>query len=261
MDLSPMLLLWCWLVVALAGCSAGGARMPVEGPARATASQMTGDAQVRIAGASAVYRGEMTQEGLDMLKKLADSEVLDTLVVDSAGGEIVVGMDFGNWVIERQLNVVVDGVCLSSCANYIFTAGRKKSILPGSVVAWHGSARQPGLLDQMHATAEKGIKARKLPPGKEAEELVRVRQANVDYLTDAIVKQGEFFHRVGVDEYVTRIGNEVYGLPGFYYLSVEDMVRFGIRDVTAPDDYTRVDLSAMRRRTGFAIQYLKLPSP
>jgi len=45
------------------------------------------------------------------------------------------------------------------------------------------------------------VKARKLPPGKEAEELVRARQANVGYLTGAIMKQGEFFHRVGVDEY------------------------------------------------------------
>lgn len=261
MDVCPMLRFWCLLVLASAGCSADGARSPAENPPEVEAGQSTAGARVRIIGASMEYRGEMTEEGLATLKRLAYGQAIDTLVVDSAGGEIVVGMDFGNWVVERQLNVVVDGVCLSSCANYVFTAGSKKSILPGSVVAWHGSAKQPGLLDQMHAMIEKDVKARRLPPGKEAEELVRARQKNVDYLTGAIVKQGEFFHRVGVDEYVTRIGNEVYGLPGFYYLSVEDMARFGIRDVTAPDNYAQMDLSALRRRTGHAIRYLKLPSP
>jgi hypothetical protein len=61
-----------------------------------------------------------------------------------------------------------------------------------------------------------------------------------------------------VDEYVTRIGNEVYGLRGFYYLSVEDMARFGIRDVSAPEDYTRMDLAALEKRSGRRISYLKL---
>lgn len=259
MDSSSRLRFWCWLLIVLAGCSGGGARSLIEGAGKPGAGQASGEAQVQIAGTSAVYRGEMTEEGLAALKKLAQGQAIDTLLVDSAGGEIVVGMDFGYWVIERQLNVVVDGICLSSCANYVFAAGRKKSILHGSVVAWHGSARQPGLLDQMHEVAERNVKARKLPPGKEAEELVRARQANVDYLTGAIVKQGEFFHRVGVDEYVTRIGNEVHGLPGFYYLSVEDMARFGIRDVAAPEDYARMDLSALQKRTGYQIRYLKLP--
>jgi len=223
--------------------------------------QVSRDVSVQLAGASAVYRGEITEEGFATLRKLTQGRAIDTLVVDSAGGEIVIGMDFGYWLLERGLDVTVDGVCLSSCANYVFTAGRSKTILPGSVVGWHGSAEQPGLLDQMHAEAERTVRAKRLPPGKEAEELVRVRQANVDYLTGAILKQGEFFHRVGVDEYITRIGNEVYGLPGFYYLSVQDMARFGIKDVSAPQDYGRMDLEALRKRTGFRVRYLKLGNP
>jgi hypothetical protein len=250
--------LWWILLFALAGCTAGGGRSTMDNAGRSETAQVSGGVSVQIDGAAIAYRGELTEQGFATLQKLAQGRTIDALVVDSAGGEIVTGMDFGYWVLARQLSVVVDGVCLSSCANYVFTAGRKKSILPGSVVAWHGSAEQPGLLDQMHAEAQKAVKARKLPPGKEAEELVRVRQANVDYLTGAILKQGEFFHRVGVDEYVTRIGNEVYGLRGFYYLSVEDMARFGIRDVSAPEDYTRMDLAALEKRSGRRISYLKL---
>jgi hypothetical protein len=250
--------LWWILLFVVAACSGGSARSTVPSAGKAEAGQPSAEVSVRIDGASAVYRGELTAEGLDTLKRLATGRAVGTLVVDSAGGEILAGMDFGYWMLERQLDIVVDGVCLGSCANYLFAAGRRKTILPGSVVAWHGSAEQPGLLDQMHATAEEAIKAKKLPPGKEAEERIRMRQANVDYLTGAILKQGKFFHRVGVDGYIARVGNEVYGLPGFYYLSVEDMARFGIRNVSAPEDYTRMDLAALEKRTGHQIRYLKL---
>jgi hypothetical protein len=251
---------WCLVLIALAGCG-GGARTVLESAGKPETVQVSKDVSIRLSGGSVVYQGELTEEGLASLRKLTEGRAIDTLVVNSAGGEIVTGMDFGYWALERGLDVTVDGVCLSSCANYVFTAGRHKTILPGSVVGWHGSAEQAGLLDQMHLEAEKGVRAKKLPPGREAEELVRVRQANVDYLTGAILKQGEFFHRVGVDEYVTRIGNEIYGLPGFYYLSVEDMARFGIRNVSAPEDYARMDLDALRSRTGYRITYLKLRNP
>lgn len=252
---------WCLALIALAACSSSGGRSVLESAGKPEMVQVSRDVSLQLSGASVVYRGELTEDGLAALRKLAQGRTIDTLVVDSGGGEIVTGMDFGYWALERGLNVMVDGVCLSSCANYVFTAGRSKTILPGSVVGWHGSAEQPGLLDQMHVEAEKAVRAKKLPPGKEAEELVRVRQANVDYLTGAILKQGEFFHRVGVDEYITRIGNEIYGLSGFYYLSVEDMARFGISNVNAPEDYTRMDLEALRKRTGYRVSYLKLRGP
>ena len=41
---------------------------------------------------------------------------------------------------EAEVDVVVDGVCLSSCANYLFTAGRHKTIRNG-VVGFHGNTR------------------------------------------------------------------------------------------------------------------------
>ena len=162
-------------------------------------------------------------------------------------------MDFGIWVVDGNLDVVVDHSCLSSCANYVFTAGRNKSILPGAVVAWHGSAKQPGLLDQLHAIVEEQIDAHELSPRARKRELRRAKRANVKYLTDAIYKQDQFFYRLGVDEYVTRIGNEKYGVRGFFYLSVEDMAAFGIDNVTAPEDYTQMAPRALARRIGYPV--------
>lgn len=64
------------------------------------------------------------------------------MVISSGGGEINAGMKMGYWVFDNQIDVVVNGMCMSSCANYIFPAGHRKIINNGSIVAWHGSALQ-----------------------------------------------------------------------------------------------------------------------
>ena len=81
--------------------------------------------RVERSGETVVYRGRLTEQGLDALRNAGDDPQVTTLLIESSGGEIVVGMDFGNWVVERELNLVIDYACLSSCANYVFTAGRQ----------------------------------------------------------------------------------------------------------------------------------------
>lgn len=88
------------------------------------------------------YAGQLTPEGLSRLKALTDQKKIKSLTIKSGGGEISIGIDFGDWVFDHQLDVIVEQGCFSSCANYVFPAGRKKTILPGAVVAWHGSALQ-----------------------------------------------------------------------------------------------------------------------
>ena len=48
----------------------------------------------------------------------------------------------GEWVFDHQLDVIVDELCFSSCANYIFTAGKNKIIGKDAIVGWHGSEQQ-----------------------------------------------------------------------------------------------------------------------
>jgi hypothetical protein len=64
-----------------------------------------------------------------------------TLVLDSGGGLTTDGLEMGRLIHTRGLDVVVDGLCASSCANYLFTAGRHKTVLPGSYVGFHGDPR------------------------------------------------------------------------------------------------------------------------
>ncbi|HUU71238.1 MAG TPA: hypothetical protein VMW70_01330 [Burkholderiales bacterium] len=209
-------------------------------------------------GTAVIYRGSLTENGLAALQRTGNDPNVNTLVIESTGGEIVVGMDFGIWVINSNLDVVVDHSCLSSCANYVFTAGRNKAILPGAVVAWHGSAKQPGLLEHLHAIVEQQIDASELSPRARKRELKQAQKANIRYLTNAIYKQDQFFYRLGIDEYVTRVGNEKYGVRGFFYLSVPDMAAFGIENVSAPDDYAEMEPRALTRRVGFPVTLVRL---
>ena len=216
------------------------------------------DITVQRNGDTVIYRGTLTEDGLDAMREAGLGLPVTTLLIDSAGGEIVIGMEFGAWVLERELDVVVDRACLSSCANYVFTAARNKEIQPGAVVAWHGSAKQPGLLEMLHTAVEQGIDAKSLSQRERSKEIARARRANVEYLTAAIYKQDAFFYRVGVDEYVTRIGNDKYNVRGFFYLSVVDMASFGIDNVTAPEGYAHMEPHALARRVGFPVSLVKL---
>ena len=69
---------------------------------------------------------------------LAAYPQIDTVRIDSYGGNIEVAMDMAGLIRQRKMRMVVDGRCLSACANYLFPAAAKKTVLPGSVVAIHG---------------------------------------------------------------------------------------------------------------------------
>lgn len=54
------------------------------------------------------------------------------------------------------LTLVVEGICLSSCANYVFTAAPRKIIRANAVVGWHGSAQQWSLMEAAEDASDEG---------------------------------------------------------------------------------------------------------
>lgn len=115
----------------------------------------------------------------------------------------------------------------------------------GAVVAWHGSARQRDLPDQLVQVVDEQVQAMSVSEAVRARQRARRRQAVGDYLNDAIARQDAFFRHIGVAEYVTRIGQERYGIDGFYSLSLTDMARFGILNVTAQAGYDAAETTAL----------------
>jgi hypothetical protein len=159
------------------------------------------------------------------------------LIITSGGGDVEAGIALGLWVWDHKLDIEVPEYCLSSCANYVFPAGWHKSVGSGAIVAWHGNynhLKQTGLwrddiagrvkrYGENAATASMRVR-------EEVERLVRL--------------EGDFFARIGVDEYLCWIGKmPPYNVPDYYFLSVQDMARFGVTLVQTPPGYESTDVS------------------
>lgn len=134
------------------------------------------------------------------------------LVITSRGGLVAPALDIAAAVYERGLDVEVPTVCYSSCANYIFPAGRRKVIGRRGAVAWHGN-----MAHVLHESS------RGHSPWT-AQEIASARAL--------AAREAAFYRRIGVDGYVCWFAKiPPYDVEDFYYLSPSDMARFGIGDV------------------------------
>lgn len=72
----------------------------------------------------------------------AFARVFDTGVrrveLNSGGGDVRAALRIAEQIRDAGLEVVVDGYCLSSCANYLFTSGSTRT-LRGGLVGFHGN--------------------------------------------------------------------------------------------------------------------------
>lgn len=94
-----------------------------------------------------VFNEDITFESYLKLKKVIDENPnAEEIVLASAGGESVAGMAMGKLIKSKGLNVRVVGICASSCANYLFIAGKKKIIQRNAALLFHGGFQQEGAL-------------------------------------------------------------------------------------------------------------------
>ncbi|MFM7689844.1 MAG: hypothetical protein ACKPAC_10375 [Alphaproteobacteria bacterium] len=84
------------------------------------------------------FSGHIQRGDFESLQAIlsADDRIL---YLDSKGGDVEVGVRLASHLLPRQLTVIVDGICASSCANYLFTSGLNKEIRRGWV-GFHGNA-------------------------------------------------------------------------------------------------------------------------
>jgi membrane-bound inhibitor of C-type lysozyme len=215
--------------------------------------------EVHIKGSDIFYIGGVSPEGYRLLRETTEAAVTKPtrLVINSGGGPIEDGLDIGNWLYDNGLDILVVEKCMSSCANYIFPAAKNKEISDGAVVAWHGSLSDPleeGDLEESLKIVDRKFPDLPAPQREKMKEQVRISFAR--YKQEHAVRQKEFFKKIGVDENVTLLGPS-HGAVDFYFISVEDMKRFGITNVKAPVDYTRTDLTSFRKKKPIVFIELK----
>ncbi len=173
-----------------------------------------------------IYKGVITRDANERAFKTYNKAQIKphTLLISSSGGDINLGIALGNWVKENELNVEVKDFCASSCANYIFPAGRLKYLSKDSVLIWHGSAWQT------HWDIDDGDKAR--------------FQQSIQSMR---VKETEFFAKILVDNILPVYGQSKFNLwdkvlswiglgpIGFDY-SISDLENLGVTGINLKDN-------------------------
>jgi len=163
------------------------------------------------------------------------------LVIKSRGGSVALGIELGLWVHANQLDVMIDSGCASSCANYIFTAGKNKYLSKDSILIWHGSSFQDDMNEQVNLGVEWAVKWRN--------------------------QDNSFFAKIGVDPKITVYGFDSYSfwdhlisivlfdpIEGFDY-SIADMERLGLKNIQLIDD----DWNWRKYRSGYNVKRAELP--
>ncbi|OQP87187.1 hypothetical protein BTR14_07130 [Rhizobium rhizosphaerae] len=69
---------------------------------------------------------------------LALAEPGVALIVDTPGGDLRGGLDLAHAVRDKATHLIVEGKCWSACANYLFPAAAKRTVMPEGTVCYHG---------------------------------------------------------------------------------------------------------------------------
>ena len=171
---------------------------------------------------------------------------IERVVLDSMGGDVASALTLANWMVDRRVDVEVRNLCASSCANYLFAAGRRKIIDERAVVVWHGSMLQKDFR-AMCAPQVPRAEPTFGPPGYVEGLDAAMREARTGmcgaYRT-LVADQDAFFARVHVDEYLTRLGQEPTNFDVLWTVPVPVMERMGLTGVEARPDYaSRADIA------------------
>jgi hypothetical protein len=178
-----------------------------------TAAAAHAQASVRRDGDAVVFDGQIHARSVAAFLQLVQDPAVTRLVITSQGGIVAAALDMAEAIHARGLDVEVPSACFSSCANYIVPAARNKLLGFAGAVAWHGNMSH----------------------------VLYMQQAGQQNLDQALMVQARslarrelaFFGRIGVDGFVCWFAKiPPFDVEDAFYLSVEDMGKFGIRNVT-----------------------------
>lgn len=108
-----------------------------------------GNAEISVSNGTLYFTGDLSDSSVAAFQAVTAERApgdIKKIVVNSPGGDTVAGRVIGRWISAHKLDLEVDTICFSSCANYLFPAAVRKSIREGAFVGWHGSETQHDIL-------------------------------------------------------------------------------------------------------------------
>lgn len=175
---------------------------------------------VSVSGSTLIFDGPISGDSvLEALRVVRNSGVvIEMLRITSPGGDVPSGIELGYFIKDNNLNVEVDKLCFSACANYVIPAAKTVVINEGSLIGWHGGPRQSD--DLWYASA----------PSSDKEELIT-------FISRLREKEEAFFEYINVDPDITVYGQtsskkcqltkETHG----WYYSISDLAKMGVPNV------------------------------
>jgi hypothetical protein len=158
--------------------------------------------QVYVSEGELNYVGSLDADANKRLFALYDSleKKPTVLAIRSRGGDVVPGMELGSWVHAHKLDVRVMEFCLSSCANYVFTAGTHKIVSNLATVGFHGG------LSSMDFTVGGDDKAKydAMNKDEQAAYMAAMRKG----LQPLLDGESAYFRSIGVRQEITTWGQQ-----------------------------------------------------
>jgi hypothetical protein len=157
------------------------------------------------------------------------------LVISSGGGDTVAGRHVGRWVKDMGLVVEVDVICFSSCADYIFPAGRARVIRTDAFVGWHGNERQFHLLAARKGISLADLLTQYVPKDASPEQRTAFFRDFAETTKVTMKDEADFYAKLGLNDAfaVCAVGDVLEKRPGYagqigWGFSLADMARLGL---------------------------------
>ncbi len=154
-------------------------------------------------GANVHYIGDITPLQNQQVKQLLAQTTMKVqqLVIQSGGGNVDAGMDLADIMLEHKLDLVVDKFCFSSCANYVFIAGKNKYIQPNAILGWHGNAASAKWLDE-----DIDAMLPELKGDRSAVKWQQLRRHYDDVIHKASAREAKLYQVLGIDPSLLTLG-------------------------------------------------------
>lgn len=182
---------------------------------------------VQISKDTLTFKGAIESSDLEKFKTAFSPEI-KKIIVDSGGGDAEVGLSIGEIISNADVSIEVQGICVSSCANYLFTAGKHK-ILNQGIVGYHGN--MTALLNSM--SKEEFLNQMKKYGASD-------EQANEVYshfISEVLPRENSFFAKLGISQDLfNRTQREDKGMGSGTYSALlpkaETFLKYGILNVS-----------------------------
>jgi ATP-dependent protease ClpP protease subunit len=211
--------------------------------------------------------GEIGVNSYVQFKEIFDKSIITPkkVLIDSGGGDSLAALAIAKIIQQHRINVEVNNLCASSCANYIFIAANEKIIGPSAIIMFHGGPTQENMM-HLSREAETFLTINKIetvetfgeinkegtikltPPNtadsnnfQQTQKFIGLTEASslTEHIQQLQMATQDFYRSLDVDIKIMTMGQagdyqhiyESRKYDGFYY-SPDDMKKLGVQKIT-----------------------------